>query len=193
MWWQTAGTTLAIIGLAEIGDKSQLVCMALAAKHGRVRPVLFGAISAFAILNALAVVFGGALADWLPQEWILGVVTVLFAGFGLHSLFASADEEEEDTVETKAHSLFVTTFLMIFLAELGDKTQIAVAGLAGLYPILFVWLGATVALALTSVLGVIAGKKVLRYLPLIWLHRCAGVLFLTMSAFSAWSLFGYLS
>ena len=189
MWWQSAGASLAIIGLAEIGDKSQLVCMALAAKHGRVRPILFGAILAFALLNAAAVMFGGALANWLPQEWILGGVTLLFAGFGIHSLLHAADEEDdEDEPDVKYHSLIVTTFLMIFLAELGDKTQIAVAGLAGIYPIIAVWVGATVALALTSVIGAVAGKTVLRRLPIVWLHRFAGVLFLLMSAFAGWSL-----
>nr|WP_252508689.1 TMEM165/GDT1 family protein [Magnetospira sp. QH-2] len=193
MWWQTAGTTLAIIGLAEIGDKSQLVCMALAAKHGRVRPILFGAVLAFALLNGLAVIFGGALAQWLPQEWILGGVAVLFAGFGIHSLLHADEDEDDDTEERKFGSLFITTFLMIFLAELGDKTQIAVAGLAGIYPILFVWIGATVALAITSVIGAVAGKTVLGKLPIVWLHRFAGVLFLGMSAFAAWSLLSALN
>ncbi|MER2527510.1 MAG: TMEM165/GDT1 family protein [Candidatus Competibacter denitrificans] len=62
----TASTTLGVVALAELGDKTQLVCMTLAARHPPA-PVLLGAISAFALLNLLAVLFGAAVAAWLPQ------------------------------------------------------------------------------------------------------------------------------
>ena len=64
-WLSSAGTTFLLIALAEFGDKSQLVCMTLAARH-RGLPVVLGAIAAFAVLNLLAVVFGAAIAAWLP-------------------------------------------------------------------------------------------------------------------------------
>ena len=83
---QFAGTSLtsfALIAAAEIGDKSQLVCMTLASRH-RAAPVIWGAIGAFAFLNTLAVVFGAAIASWLPDFWVAVTVAVLFVGFGLH-------------------------------------------------------------------------------------------------------------
>ena len=139
--WEPMGVSLALITLAEIGDKSQLVCMVLAARHGRARPVVFGA----------------ALAAWLPQTWVLGAMAVLFAAFGVHALLQSADSGDDDVeLKLSSHGLFMTAFVMIFLAEFGDKTQIAVAGLAGIYPALAVWLGATLALALTSASGALA-------------------------------------
>jgi putative Ca2+/H+ antiporter (TMEM165/GDT1 family) len=187
LWWQTAGVSMVLVGLAEIGDKSQLVCMALAARHGRAQPVLFGALAAFSLLNGLAVLFGSAIAAWLPQSWILAAMAVLFAGFGLHSLLHVESESDEET-EISGHNLFLTAFMMIFLAELGDKTQIAVAGLAGIYDAFAVWTGATVALALASGIGVLVGKTVLRRLPLIWLHRLAGMLFLSLSVLAVWRL-----
>ena len=186
MWWQPAVGSLALIALAEIGDKSQLVCMALAARHRRTWPVLFGAAAAFSILNAAAALFGAALAAWLPQAWVLAAMAALFAVFGIHSL-VRADEDEEDA-EISGHSLFGTAFLMIFLAEMGDKTQIAVAGLAGVYPAGAVWLGATVALVLTSVAGVLVGRTLLHRLPMVWLHRLSGVLFLALSGLAIWRL-----
>jgi putative Ca2+/H+ antiporter (TMEM165/GDT1 family) len=186
MWWQTIGATAAIIGLAEIGDKSQLVCMALAAKHKRIKPVLLGSIVAFSILNALAVIFGGAVANWLPREWILAGAAILFAVFGIKTFFEK-DEEDDNIEETKTSSLFLTTFLMIFLAELGDKTQIATAGLASMYPALYVWIGATIALASTSFLGAVTGKTILTKLPIVWLHKFAGILFLGMAVYAGWS------
>lgn len=188
MWWESAGVSLALIALAEIGDKSQLVCMAMAARHGRVRPVLYGAVAAFSVLNGAAVLFGASLAVWLPQAWVLAAMAALFAVFGVHSLLHAEEDGDEAADEISGHGLFVTAFLMIFLAELGDKTQIAVAGLAGLYPAAAVWLGSTVALALTSAAGALAGKTVLRRLPVIWLHRLAGVLFLTLSVLAVWRL-----
>ncbi len=188
MWWQSAGTTLGLIALAEIGDKSQLVCMALAARHGQVRPVLFGAMAAFSLLNAAAVFFGTTLAAWLPQAWILAAVAALFAVFGIHSLLQADTEEDEVEGEIRGHGQFVTAFLMIFLAEMGDKTQIAVAGLAGIYPVAAVWIGATVALAFTSAVGALAGKTVLRRLPVVLLHRLAGMFFLVLAALAVWRL-----
>ena len=188
MWWQSVGGSLALIALAEIGDKSQLVCMALAARYGRARPVLFGAVAAFSLLNMAAALFGAGLAAWLPQAWVLGAMAALFAFFGIHSLMHIETEDDEGKNEISGHGLFATAFLMIFIAEMGDKTQIAVAGLAGIYPAAAVWLGATVALTFTSAVGVLAGKTVLRRLPMVWLHRLAGLLFLSMSALAAWRL-----
>lgn len=188
LWWQSAGATLALIALAEVGDKSQLVCMVLAARHGRARPVLFGAVAAFSLLNTAAVLFGSAFGIWLPQTWVLAVMAVLFAIFGIQSLLHAEDEQDQVEDEVKGHGLFVGTFLMILLTEMGDKTQIAVAGLAGVYPAAAVWIGATVALFLTSAAGVLAGKTVLRRLPVVWLHRVAGVVFLVLAALAVWRL-----
>ncbi len=83
----TALTSFALIAAAEIGDKSQLVCMTLASRH-RPMPVMLGALAAFAVLNTLAVVFGVAIATWLP-EYVVGVtVAILFAVFGIHKKWA---------------------------------------------------------------------------------------------------------
>lgn len=189
MWWQSAGGSLVLIVLAEIGDKSQLVCMVLAARHARVRPVLFGAALAFILLNAVAVLFGAALAAWFPQTWVLAAMATLFAFFGVHSLLQSQTLDDDVEAEASGHGLLVTAFLMILVAEMGDKTQLAVAGLAGIYPASAVWIGATVALILTSAAGALAGKTLLRRLPVVWLHRMAGVLFLVMSGLAVWRLF----
>ena len=72
------------------------------------------------------------------------------------------------------------------MAEFGDKTQLAVAGLAGSLPAWSVWWGASAALVTVSAIGVWAGRTLLRRLPLLWLHRSAGALFLAFAAFAAW-------
>jgi putative Ca2+/H+ antiporter (TMEM165/GDT1 family) len=183
-----AATTFGLIVLAEIGDKSQLVCMALAARHHH-RPVLAGAIAAFVVLNVLAVVFGAGLAHWVPERILAAVVAVLFAVFGILSLRAQEEDGSEEIKERSGHGVFATTFMMIFLAEMGDKTQLAVAGMAGTLPAIPVWIGATLALATTSALGVVVGRKLLRRIPLHRLHQISGVFFLILAAFALTKVF----
>ncbi|MCB1882096.1 MAG: TMEM165/GDT1 family protein, partial [Gammaproteobacteria bacterium] len=118
----TIFSTFGLIFLAEIGDKSQLVCMTLAARH-RHPPVLLGAVAAFLVLNTLAVVFGAGLAQWIPDYVLAIAVAILFGVFGIKSLLTTEEDDEDgETVEKPGHGIFVTTFLMLFLAEMGDKT-----------------------------------------------------------------------
>lgn len=180
-WLSSAGTTLLLIALAEFGDKSQLVCMTLAARH-RGLPVVLGAVAAFALLNLLAVAFGAAVAAWLPEWAVTLAVGALFLVFGINALRYSDDEDDETIEEKPGHGIFATTFLLIFLAEFGDKTQIAVAGLGSTQPATAVWAGGTLALAGTSLLGVIAGRRFLNRMPLLWIHRISGAFFLILAA-----------
>jgi putative Ca2+/H+ antiporter (TMEM165/GDT1 family) len=178
-------STFTLIALAEIGDKSQLVCMALAARH-RHWPVILGAASAFIALNALAVMFGASIALWVPERIIAGLVAAIFGLFGLYALRAQPVGESERVVKQSYHSIFLTTLLLIFVAEFGDKTQIAVAGLASSMTPFAVWVGATLALILVSVLGVWFGRTVLQRIPIEWLHRLSGVIFILFAFFAAW-------
>lgn len=179
----TTATTFALIFLAEMGDKTQLVCMTLAAKH-RGWPVFLGASSAFVLLNVLAVAFGAALAQWLPPNVMIGIVATLFALFGIQSLRASREEEgDEESGEPKSgRGILLSAFLLIFVAELGDKTQIAVASLAGTEPPIPVWMGATVALSLSAGLGVVAGRQLLARISLRLLNKISGIFFLALAA-----------
>jgi len=183
-----AATTFGLIFLAEIGDKSQLVCMALAARHHH-RPVLAGAIAAFVLLNILAVVFGAGAAHWVPERILAAVVAILFAVFGVLALRADEQDGTEKIKEQSGHGVFATTFLMLFLAEMGDKTQLTVAGMAGTLPAVPVWIGATLALGATSALGIVVGRKLLRRIPLRRLHQISGVFFLTLAAFAVTKIF----
>jgi putative Ca2+/H+ antiporter (TMEM165/GDT1 family) len=178
-------STFTLIALAEVGDKSQLVCMTLAARH-RHWPVILGATTAFLALNALAVLFGAGVSAWVPERVTAGLVAVLFGVFGVHALHKQDDDESEDVVEKSGHGIFLTTLLLIFVAEFGDKTQIAVAGLAGSFAPLPVWLGASTALVMVSVLGVWAGRTVLQRITLLWLHRISGGVFLLFALLAAW-------
>ncbi len=178
-----------LIGLAEVGDKSQLVCMALASRH-HPRPVLLGAATAFLLLNTLAVTFGAAVAQWVPERIISAVVALLFGAFGILALRSTPDHAPEEIPTQRARGVFFTTVSLIFLAEFGDKTQIAVAGLASNMATLPVWVGATTALVALSVVGVVVGRTFLQRLPTIWLHRVGGAIFLVFAGIAGWRAFG---
>jgi putative Ca2+/H+ antiporter (TMEM165/GDT1 family) len=177
----SAATSFALIFAAEMGDKSQLVCMTLAAKHRPV-PVILGALGAFALLNALAVGFGTAIASWLPDYVIAATVALLFIVFGIQALRTSVKDSDEDIKEKTGHGIFFTTFLLITVAEFGDKTQLAVVALSSTSSPVGVWLGSTLALGATSALGVLAGRKLLQKIPLELLHKIGGVIFLLLSS-----------
>ena len=172
-------STFSLIVIAEMGDKSQIVSMTLAARY-RPWPVLLGAIVAFAFLNILAVVFGSAAAHWLPEKVVLTIVGVLFLLFGLHALRNASGQDEALPEIRGSRSLFLSTLLLMTLAEFGDKTQIAVAGLASTSDPVAVWLGATLALTATSALGVLAGRTIMQRISVRQLHRLSGGLFIML-------------
>jgi putative Ca2+/H+ antiporter (TMEM165/GDT1 family) len=180
--WLGMATSLAVIAAAELGDKTQLVCMSLAARH-RPWPVLWGAVLAFASLNGLTVVFGATVAAWLPQDLVALAVAGLFLGFGLHALRAGG-KAEPVAVKRTAHGLFFTAFALIFLAEFGDKTQIAVTALSTAFNPWAVWIGATLGLSAVSALGIFLGQLFLKRLSLRLLHALSGALFLVLAAFA---------
>ena len=183
------GASFILIFLAEFGDKSQLVCMTLAAKH-RPWPVLFGAAFAFSVLNLLAVAFGAVISTWIPEFLLALIVAGLFGFFGIQSLlFNDDDMEDGDTQVRSSRSLFITALLMIFVAEFGDKTQLAVAGLASTYHALPVWVGATLALLVTTALGIAVGQRLFKRLPIGLIHRVSGALFLILALVALYQAF----
>ncbi|PTN39052.1 TMEM165/GDT1 family protein [Desulfonatronum sp. SC1] len=179
-----SGASFLLIFAAEIGDKSQLVCMVLAARH-RALPVMVGSVSAFIVLNTLAVVFGAAIANWIPEAMVYGVVAVLFLIFGVQAMRVEAEPDRECATPPSGHGIFWATFALIFVAEFGDKTQLAVVGLSSTSIPLAVWIGATAALIVTSGLGIWAGCTVLQRIPITVLHRISGVFFIVLALFAA--------
>lgn len=184
-WLAPATTSFVLIVAAEMGDKSQLVCMTLASRH-RAMPVLWGAVAAFALLNALAVVFGAAIAHWLPDTVIAMAVALLFVAFGIQSLRSGAAADDGELKEQSGRSVFLNTLVLIAIAEFGDKTQLAVAALGSTAAPAAIWLGATAALALTSAIGIWAGRALLQKMSLGLLHKISGVIFLILATAAGW-------
>lgn len=185
-------TSFLLIFAAEVGDKSQLVCMALAVRY-RAVPVALGAIFAFLFLNTLAVVFGNAIANWIPEVILSLAVSLLFLVFGIHALLAKEEGDEEisaDDIKVKSQQhIIVSTFALITLAEFGDKTQLAVIGLSSQVDTLAVWLGASTALIATTIMAIWIGRTILQRIPIVLLHRFSGVLFILFAMLAAYSAY----
>ena len=162
---QSLLATLGLVFVAELGDKTQLVALGFGARH-RLGPVLLGVAIAYAVSNLLAVVVGGLLGVALPVRTIGLVGGLLFLGFAAWTLRdakadapgdeAGIDGQGRGTVTGRSIVLSVATAM--FLAELGDKTMLATATLAAQGSPLYTWVGATVGIILSGMLGVLVGR-----------------------------------
>jgi putative Ca2+/H+ antiporter (TMEM165/GDT1 family) len=168
--------TFGMIFLAELGDKTQLTAMALAARYPW-KKIFIGIALAFALLNLGAVLAGKVLFVLFPIFWTKIASAGLFLFFGVTTLRNSGADQESHKIA--AAGAVRTAFLMILFAELGDKTQLVTLSLAARYDSPFlVFCAATLALWLVSLIGIFLGKQLLRYFPIRYIHRAAGVLFL---------------
>lgn len=150
--------TFIFIGLAELGDKTQLLSLVLASRY-RFAHVFLGVLFATASLQLLAVSAGSISRALVSPLAVKIIVGTLFLIFGLWMLRTVGDE----TVEEKKAPRFgpiLTTFVAFFLAELGDKTQLATAALATRYSAaLQVWLGATAGMLLVNTVAILVGNR----------------------------------
>lgn len=181
-------STFAMIFLAELGDKTQLTAVALAARFPW-KKAFVGLAAAFAVLNAFAVLVGAGLFKLVPLGWIQAVSGLLFLFFGATTLLGKDDDDDGEprTAGRKARGPVATAFTLIFFAELGDKTEIATASLAAQHAApVTVFLGSTLALWLVSLLGLLVGAQLARRVPMVWVKRAAGVTFLGFGLWAAW-------
>jgi len=174
----------ALVVVAEIGDKSQLMCMMLAARY-RALPVALGAIASFILLNGLAVLVGASIKELIEPQWISLAVAVLFISFGLHSFFHASEQEEQSIEQHSAPRLFITTFMLITVAEFGDKTQLAVIALGSSDIPFSVFVGATLALITTTALGIWAGQRLLSKISLSLVAKVSGFFFIVLGLAAA--------
>jgi putative Ca2+/H+ antiporter (TMEM165/GDT1 family) len=166
-----------IVALAEIGDKTQLLSFVLAARFRRPWPIVWGILVATAANHALA----GAVGTWVvrlmgPDElrWVLGVSFVAMAAWML-----KPDELDDDDTKAPANlGVFGTTVVAFFLAEMGDKTQVATVALAAKYgTYAAVVLGTTLGMMLANVPAVLLGERITRVMPVRLVHAIAAAIF----------------
>ncbi len=166
-----------VVALAEIGDKTQLLAFILAARFKKPLPIILGIFAATLINHGLA----GALGAWItsavsPQvmRWVLGLS---FVGMAIWTLIPDKIEEEETQVAQRL-GVFGATLVTFFLAEMGDKTQIATVAMAAHYsqPVMVV-AGTTLGMLIADVPAVFIGDKLAGRIPMRLVHGIAAAIF----------------
>ena len=166
-----------VVALGEIGDKTQLLALLLAARFRKPLPIIAGIFVATLLNHAAA----GALGAWLTRvidptwmRWVLGLSFLAVAAWMLVP-------DKADEVENQGSGrlgVFGITVVAFFLAEMGDKTQIATVMLAAKYDSLVaVVVGTTLGMMLANVPAVLLGDKAVKFVPLVWVHRIAALVF----------------
>ena len=156
---------------------------------GRASQVWLGAAAAFAVHVVIATTLGVALFAVLPRRAIDGVVAAMFLFGAVYAWLEGAKAHEEHDVEAQPkHGVVVTAFIVIFLAEWGDSTQVLTANLAAKYGSpLSVGVGAFVALLAVAAIAVASGQALLRVLNIATIRKVTAAVLLALSAFSLWT------
>ena len=168
----------ALVALAEMGDKTQLLAFLLAARFRQPVPIVFGIFVATIINHAFAGAVGMYLNNLIGQDnmrWILGVGFLVMA---IWLLIPDKLDEQENTHQSR-FGVFGTTVIAFFLAEMGDKTQIATIALSAKYSADFVWviIGTTLGMMLANVPAVYLGNHFAQKLPIRLIHGIAASIF----------------
>ncbi len=165
-----------VVALAEIGDKTQLLAFILAARFRKPVPIILGILLATLLNHGLA----GALGAWITTQL---APEALRYGLGISFLAMAAwilvpDKIDEAEARLSRFGIFATTLITFFLAEIGDKTQIATIMLAAQYPsLLAVVMGTTAGMMLANVPAVLLGDRIANALPTRWIHGVAAIIF----------------
>jgi putative Ca2+/H+ antiporter (TMEM165/GDT1 family) len=197
--WDSLISTFALVFIAELGDKTQLAVMAQTCKHRSAGSVFIGGSLALILVSGIGVVGGQVLGQFIPPE-----VIRIFAGLGFLAMGVLIWREtrklacESDGADLQCDpdvpehprlfdwQAFSSTFALLFLAELGDKTQLAVIGLSShaVSPWI-VFAGSALALTLVTAMGVVGGQQLARLVPQRLLLAISAVLFVGMGVLIA--------
>lgn len=172
-------SSTALVALAEIGDKTQLLALVLAARYRKPLPIVLGILFATLANHAIAALLGATVADWLAGPWFTAAVAIGFIAMGLWTLIP--DKLDEDEAPRSRRGAFLTTLVAFFIVEIGDKTQIATIALGARYEnVLAVTTGTTLGMLLANVPVVLLGDALIKRVPLKAVRIAAALLFVAM-------------
>jgi Ca2+/H+ antiporter, TMEM165/GDT1 family len=175
---ETYLVSAALVALAEMGDRTQLLAIMLASRYRKPVPILAGIFVATIANHGLAALAGFYLSSLLQAAWFKYVISASFIAMAAWALVP--DKADEDDKPNRLNmGVFLTTAVTFFLVEIGDKTQIATAALAARYhDILIVAAGTTTGMMIANIPAVFLGHAVTRVLPINSLRIAAAVLYL---------------
>jgi len=155
------------VAIAEIGDKTQLLTLFLVARFAAHRgAIIAGILLATLVNHGISAWLGAWLVDWIPSHWVPWVIGLSFIAVGLWVLIPDAEDDEENS--TLRYGPFIATCVLFFLAEIGDKTQVATVVLAARYETMLGWViaGTTLGMLLANVPVACMGSWLMQKVPL---------------------------
>lgn len=171
-----------VVALAEIGDKTQLLALLLAARFRKPIPIVFGILAATLANHALA----GAVGNWLVGmvgadvlRWVLGISFLAMAAWTL-----VPDSPPGESSTAPRYGIFLTTVVAFFLVEMGDKTQVATIALAAqFHSLTWVVIGTTIGMMLANVPVVYLGEALIKRVPMKWVRIVAALAFAALGVY----------
>ncbi|SDR90991.1 Putative Ca2+/H+ antiporter, TMEM165/GDT1 family [Halopseudomonas litoralis] len=178
-----------IVSLAEIGDKTQLLALLLAARFRRPWPIIWGILLATIANHALAGAVGQLVADLLSDTWLYSLLAISFLAVAAWTLVPDK-LDDDNTPPISRYGAFVAALVAFFLAEMGDKTQIATVVLAAQFDAyLWVVAGTTLGMMLANVPVVFLGNVAAGKLPLGLIRVITSLIFLVLALYAGWQAF----
>ena len=163
-----------LVSIAEIGDKTMLLAIMLAAAWRRPMPIILGIFVATLANHTFAALAGSVLARFTDGDWVRWAVGVAFIGFAVWALIPDRFDQQPDMTEKTFSGVFWTTTAAFFVIEMGDKTQVATAMLAARFDSLaLVVAGSTLGMMLVTGSAVLLGESAARRLPMRWIRVAA--------------------
>lgn len=182
-------TSLGLVAIAEIGDKTQLLAVVLALRFRKPVPIIAGILVATLANHFLAALLGTVAADFLAGQWFRIAIGVSFLAMGAWTLIP--DKLDEGDAKLPRFGAFATTLVAFFLVEMGDKTQVATIALgARFHDVIAVTAGTTAGMMLANAPVVILGDKLLGRLNFDLVRRIAAGLFVIIGIWTLASAFG---
>lgn len=175
-----------IVALAEMGDKTQLLALLLAARFRKPLPIILAILAATLINHGLSAVLGQFIVRLVDPTVMIWILAGGFIAMALWMLIPDELEDESENIRKwQRYGVFGATFVLFFLAEIGDKTQIATVALAARFDSIFwVTVGTTLGMLLANVPAVFIGDKLAHKLPIGLIHKIGALIFLVIGVFT---------
>lgn len=172
-----------LVAMSEMGDKTQLLAFSLASRFRKPWIILAGILTATLVNHAIASEMGSLFSERLTEKWLSLILTIIFFGFALWTL--KPDTYEASSHHSTHYGAFFSTVFLFFLAEMGDKTQLATLALGAKYQSsVQVTLGTTLGMLFSDGLAVFLGEKLSDKINMTWVRRIAALLFFLFGCLS---------
>ena len=175
--FEAFAVSVGVVALGEIGDKTQLLALLLAARYRKPMPIIAGILVATLLNHAAAGAVGTWIARMVDPTWMRWILGLSFLAVAVWMLVPD-EADDAPGAERSRLGVFGVTTVAFFLAEMGDKTQIATVMLAARYDaLLTVTAGTTLGMMIANVPAVMLGDKAVKFVPIAWVHRIAAAVF----------------